>query len=119
VDYRPRFAVQLLEAGPRRLTPAGYPRVHYPDAAVTTEGSDRVLAIELERTVKGRPRLRSILHAYIAARQIKGVRYHATCPETARLLAEEIENLHADSLIELRLSGDDDLQAAVSPDRAA
>jgi len=66
-DYRPRFGVLLLGSGQRPLTPAGYPRVHYPDAVViAVDDSERVLAIELERAAKGRTRLRSILHAYIA-----------------------------------------------------
>jgi hypothetical protein len=116
-DYRPRVGVLLIGSGPRPLTPAGYPRVHYPDAAViAVDDSECVLAIELERAVKGRTRLRSILHAYIAARHIRQVRYYATRPETARLLEEEIDKLRAANLFELHLSRVEDLAA---PDAAA
>jgi len=102
-DYRPRFGVQLGRPGPTPLTPAGYPRVHYPDVAVTADGRRAgMLAIELERVVKGRTRLRSILRAYVAARHVERVRYYAARDETRRLLEGEIRKLRAESLFEFR-----------------
>ena len=59
---RPRFAVSLTGArGQLQLTPAGYPRLHFPDCAVIGAGdeSDRLLAVELERTANGRTRVAS------------------------------------------------------------
>jgi hypothetical protein len=60
-----RFAVQLTGAhGQIQLTPAGHRRLHFPDYAVVeapSQSAERVLAVELERTAKGRTRLRRIL----------------------------------------------------------
>jgi hypothetical protein len=119
--YRPQYGVLLGgAAGPAPLTPAGHPRLHYPDAAIAPAGgSEGALAVELERTVKGRTRLRSILRAYIGARHIAHVRYYAARPETARLLEDEIGRLHAGSLIELRLPADEAIYDASAPDTAA
>jgi len=75
---RPQFAVPMSGArGQMQLTPVGNPRLHFPDCAVLV-GPDRVMAVELERTAKGRARLRRILSAYVSARHIAGVRYY--CP---------------------------------------
>lgn len=58
---QPRFAVALTGGRDQlQLTPVGYPRLHFPDCAVTEPGHEgSSLAIELERTPKGRARLRS------------------------------------------------------------
>jgi hypothetical protein len=76
---RPRFAVRLAGAsGQLELTPARHPRLHFPDCAViggSGEKPDGVLAIELERTPKGRARLRRILRGYVAASHVSLVRY--------------------------------------------
>ncbi|MDQ3588586.1 MAG: hypothetical protein M3375_09600 [Actinomycetota bacterium] len=75
---RPRFAVPVAgRRGQLQLTPVGHPRLHFPDCAVLVEDSGRevgVLAVELERTAKGRARLRRILSGYVGARHIDGVR---------------------------------------------
>jgi hypothetical protein len=95
--------VLLGGAGPAPLTPAGHPRLHYPDVAITPgDASGGTLAVELERTIKGRTRLRSILRAYIAARHIERVRYYATREDTRRLLEDEISRLHAETLFDVR-----------------
>ncbi len=77
---RPRFAVPLTGGRGRLvLTPVGHPRLHFPDCAVTRAGGDEtILAVELERTPKGRARLRAILSGYVAARHIGLVRYYPT-----------------------------------------
>jgi hypothetical protein len=76
-----RFAVQLAVAhGQLQLTPAGHRRLHFPDCTVVGapgESAERVLAVELERTAKGRMRLRRILAGYVGARHIAAVRYYA------------------------------------------
>jgi hypothetical protein len=118
-DYRPRFGVLLPASGSRAMTPAGHPRVHYPDAAVLAGDSGGGLAIELERALKGRTRLRSILRAYVAARHVGRVRYYATRPETARLLQEEIVRLRAEGFIECRASALRGAAVAPAPDAAA
>ncbi len=102
-----QFAVPLSGArGQLQLTPAGFPRLHFPDCAVvgaSGEADDEVLAIELERTAKGRPRLRRILAAYVGARHIAAVRYYVV-DERVRLLVErEVAAQRAHSLIAVRV----------------
>lgn len=98
-DYRPRFAVQLGDGRQLRLTSLSPPRVHFPDAVVV-EQDDRLTAIELERTLKGRARLRRILQAYVAARHIARVRYFTLDPGVGKLVADEVRRLGAESIIE-------------------
>jgi hypothetical protein len=102
---RPRFAVSLTGArGQLQLTPSGYPRLHFPDCAVIGAGAegDRLLAVELERTAKGRARLRRILAGYVAARHIGSIRYYVR-GERVRNLIEDVVTAHrAASLIEVR-----------------
>jgi hypothetical protein len=102
---RPRFAVSLTGArGQLYLTPAGYPRLHFPDCAVIGAGdeSDRLLAVELERTTKGRARLRRIVVGYVAARHIGSVRYYVH-GDRVRNLVEDVVTAHsAAGLIEVR-----------------
>jgi hypothetical protein len=64
---RQRYAAPLTgDRGQMRLTPVGHPRLHFPDCAVRGRGpNDAILAVELERTAKGRTRLRGILSAYV------------------------------------------------------
>lgn len=63
----PRFAVPLARAsGQLELTPAQHLRLHFADCVVigaADESPEGVLAIELERTLKGRARLRRIVRA--------------------------------------------------------
>jgi hypothetical protein len=102
---RPSFAVSLSGArGQLQFTPAGYPRLHFPDCAViSAEGEgDRLLAVELERTAKGRARLRRILAGYVAARHIGGVRYYALGERVRELVESEVAAQRADQLIEVR-----------------
>jgi len=100
---RPRFAVSLTSGrGQLQLTPAGHARLHFPDCAVTgTEEDDPILAIELERTLKGRARLRSILSAYVAAHHVGFVRYYPTSEHVRELVETEVSTLRAKSLIEV------------------
>ena len=98
----PGFAVLLSGArGQLQLTPAGHPRLHFPDCAIALD-ADRVLAVELERTAKGRARLRRILAGYISARHIIEVRYYARGPRVRDLIESEVAARGARSLIEVR-----------------
>jgi hypothetical protein len=99
---RPRFAVPMSGArGQLQLTPVGNPRLHFPDCAVTL-GPDRVLATELERTAKGRARLRRILRGYVSGRHISAVRYYAVSERVRELVGREVAAQRADQLIEVR-----------------
>jgi hypothetical protein len=104
---RQRFAVPLLGThGQLRLTPAGHPRLHFPDCAAvgaSDDAADRVLAVELERTAKGRARLRRILAGYVGARHIGAVRYYALDERVRRLIEREVAAQHAHSLIDVRV----------------
>jgi hypothetical protein len=101
-----RFAVQLTDAhGQLQLTPAGHRRLHFPDCTVVGapgESAERVLAVELERTAKGRTRLRRILAGYIAARHIGAVRYYALGERVRNLVESEVAAQRAHALIDVR-----------------
>lgn len=101
-DSEPRFAVRLQGGhGQLHLTPVGYPRLHVPDCAVVGKRGAGSLVIELERSPKGRTRLRGILAAYVAARHIQGVRYVVTDDAVERLVRGHVQALHAEHLIEV------------------
>lgn len=103
---RPGFAIQLAGAhGQLQLTPVGHPRLHFPDCAVFVENREsegKVMAVELERTAKGRARLRRILAGYVASRHIDAVRYYVTAERVRDLVATEVASLKAQELIEIR-----------------
>lgn len=100
---RPRFAIALAGArGQLQLTPAGHPRLHFPDCAVAAKTAEGVLAVELERTAKGRARLRRILAGYVAARHIRGVRYYTLGTRVSDLVKSEVAARRAHALIEVR-----------------
>src|SRR4029079_11888655 len=91
--------------GQLQLTPAGRQRVHFPDCVVAQgsgEPSTWMLAVELERTAKGRARLRRILAGYVAARHISAVRYYARGDRVRDLVEREVGALRANVLIEVR-----------------
>ncbi|MGH3118619.1 MAG: hypothetical protein ACRDQ2_16200 [Gaiellales bacterium] len=98
--YEPRFAALLGRGGQLRLTPAGSPRVHFPDAVIE-DPIDGISAIELELTAKGRSRVRAILQAYVAARHISRVRYYVCDPRVGELLQGEITRLRAGDVVSL------------------
>jgi hypothetical protein len=101
-----RFAVQLAGAhGQLQLTPAGHRRLHFPDCTVVeapSQTAERVLAVELERTTKGRTRLRRILAGYIAARHTGAVRYYALGDRVRSLVDSEVAAQRAHALIDIR-----------------
>lgn len=103
---RPRFAVGLAGAhGQLQLTPVGHPRLHFPDCTVSVLGPEsdaRMLAVELERTAKGRARLRRILSGYVAARHIAAVRYYAQSARVRDLIESEVASLKARAFVEIR-----------------
>lgn len=101
-----RFAVQLAGAhGQLQLTPAGHRPLHFPDCTVVeapSQTAERVLAVELERTTKGRTRLRRILAGYIAARHTGTVRYYALGDRVRSLVDSEVAAQRAHALIDIR-----------------
>ena len=102
----PRFAIPLAGAyGQLQLTPAGRQRLHFPDCVVAQgcgAPSTWMLAVELERTAKGRARLRRILAGYVAARRISAVRDYARGDRVRDLVGSEVAALRASGLIEVR-----------------
>jgi hypothetical protein len=64
---------------------------------------DTLLAVELERTAKGRGRLRRILAGYIAARHIGAVRYYTVGERVRRLVEREMAAQRADALIDVQV----------------
>lgn len=98
---RPRFAVPLTAGGGQlQLTPVGHPRLHFPDCATSGgEASTGITAVELERSVKGRTRLRQILSAYIGARHVGSVLYYAANERVYRLVSSVVTDLKAEDLV--------------------
>lgn len=103
----PEFGVRLRGGrGQLQLTPVGNPRLHVPDCVVTRGRSGGHVAVELERTAKGRSRLRSILSAYVSARHVQRVRYVVTDDRVECLVRSEVNGLNAHRLVEVvRRSG--------------
>lgn len=99
--YKPRFAVPFGRGQQLSLSPAGAPRVHFPDAVIV-EANECTTAVELELSAKGRARLRGILRAYAAARHVAHVIYYAASPRVFDLLADEVTGLRAERVIEVR-----------------
>jgi hypothetical protein len=101
---RPRFAVRLTGGGGQlQLTPVGHPRLHFPDCAVASvDGKNAILAVELERTAKGRTRLHQILSGYVGAHHVAAVRYYPMGGRVRALVEAEVARLRAERLIELK-----------------
>jgi hypothetical protein len=101
---QPRFAVPLSGAsGQLQLTPAGHARLHFPDCVISSGLAEgHYLAVELEKTAKGRSRLRRILSAYVRARHIHEVRYYTDVDRIRTLLQEEVAHLRASELVKIR-----------------
>lgn len=101
---RPEFAVPLTgRSGQLQLTPVGHPRLHFPDCAVVCgEVGGSMLAVELERTAKGRPRLRQILSAYVAARHVSEVRYVIANIRVLDLVRSEVASARAEGLVTIQ-----------------
>ena len=97
-SYRPRYAVLLGHGRQLQLTPGGSPRVHFPDAVIV-DTNDRAVAIELERTAKGRARLRGILRGYVGARHLAEVRYYTADDRVRSMVCDEVAALRAEPVI--------------------
>jgi hypothetical protein len=99
-----QFAVPLLGGRNQvQLTPVGHQRLHFSDSAARLEHGQRIVAVELERTAKGRSRLRRILAGYVGARHVERVRYVVTNDRVLRLVESEVSRAHAERLVEIQL----------------
>jgi hypothetical protein len=91
--------------------PGGRPAVHRPDLAVISPDG-RVLAAEVELSVKAPRRLAAICRGYARARQLERVYYLAT-PPAARAVSRAVAETRAeDRITVLSLSDTDRLVAA-------
>lgn len=90
---RPQFSPQAIDAG--RISR----RRHLPDLAIL-DGDDRgrPLAIELERTVKHRPRLEDIVRMYCEAPHLAGVRYYVTNNEAEVAVRRAVDSVLVEDL---------------------
>lgn len=113
-NEHPRFGIPVTGGrGQMQLTPAGHTRLHFPDCAVA--GENGIVAIELERTAKGRARLRRVLSGYVAARHVGLVRYYPTNERVRELVQSETVRLRATGLVEI----DEGRVAQAPPSRMA
>jgi hypothetical protein len=79
----------------------GRPRLHYPDLLLRTASGHRV-AIELERTGKGRRRRESILSGYGVDRRIDAVVYLVADPAVGRAVSASARRLGLESLVHVQ-----------------
>jgi len=84
---------------PRYAVPLGDRHLHFPDLIINERRG--LVAIELERTAKRARRLDQILGAYMRARHLAAVRYHATSPALERWLSRAVARTRADALVEV------------------
>lgn len=78
----------------------GHTRLHRPDFALLSAGGGRVIAMEVELTLKTRTRLERILRGYVRNRNVSGVRYYAS-PEIGDAVRRAARAVGADPLLEL------------------
>jgi DNA-binding Lrp family transcriptional regulator len=76
------------------------PHLHRPDFALLGAGDGRVIAIEVELTVKTQTRLERILRGYVRNRNVSGVRYYAS-PEIRDAVRRAAGAVGAERLLEL------------------
>jgi hypothetical protein len=84
--------------------PGGHPASHRPDLALI-DPDDRVLAIEIELSVKAPRRLQQICRAYARARHLARVYYLAT-PSAARAVARAVAETRSEGRITVLPLGD-------------
>lgn len=71
-------------------------RRHLPDFAIPSyDAEGRALAIELERSVKYRHRLRDIIDLYAQSMHLAGVRYYVTSPQAERAVRRAVREATA------------------------
>lgn len=78
----------------------GHGRLHRPDFALVGRDSARVVAVEVELTLKNRTRLERILRGYLRNQNVSMVRYHAAQP-IAEAVTRAARAAGADSMVEL------------------
>lgn len=99
VTEREIRAADAFAAEPRFAVSLGDRRLHFPDLILSEDRG--AVAVELEQTAKRAIRLDRILSAYLRARHLAGVRYHAASPRLASWLRLAIERVHAEDFIEV------------------
>jgi hypothetical protein len=78
----------------------GWRGLHRPDFALVRRGSDEVIAVEVELTLKNRTRLERILRGYLRNQNVAVVRYHAA-PPIADAVQRAARAVGADAILEL------------------
>src|SRR5207302_2420183 len=75
-------------------------RLHRPDFALVGAGDERVIAIEVELTLKTRARLERILRGYLRNRNLATVRYYAPS-QIGEAVQRAARSVGADRMLEL------------------
>jgi hypothetical protein len=85
------------------LGPAGngHSRLHHPDFVLAINGNQRLVAIELELTLKARARLERTLRGYLRNHNVATIRYYAPKP-IADAVRRAAGATGSDSILELR-----------------
>ncbi len=94
----------------------GRPALHRPDLALISP-TGRVLAVEVELSIKAPRRLQAICRGWARARHLDGV-YYLAAPPAARAVQRAIDEVHAQDKITV-LALDDTAALAAAEERAA
>lgn len=78
----------------------GHQGLHRPDFALVRRDGDEIVAIEVELTLKNRPRLERILRGYLRNQNVTKVRYHTSQP-IADAVRRAARAVGADAVLEL------------------
>jgi len=78
----------------------GHKGLHRPDFALVRGDGDKVIAVEVELTLKSRTRLERILRGYLRNQNVAVVRYHAD-PPIAESVRRAARAVGADAMLEL------------------
>lgn len=79
----------------------GQSRLHRPDFVLTSTGSEQLIAIELELTLKTRARLERTLRGYLRNHNVASIRYYAPQP-IADAVRRAARMTGSDSILELQ-----------------
>jgi hypothetical protein len=88
---------ELLASARVGELPGGRPALHRPDLALRSPRG-RLVAVEVELSVKARARLAAICRGWARARHVDGV-YYLACPQAARAVSRAVRETRAEEQI--------------------
>jgi hypothetical protein len=95
---------ELLASARVGELPGGRPALHRPDLALRSPRG-RLVAVEVELSVKARARLATICRGWARARHVDGV-YYLACPQAARAVSRAVRETRAEEQITVLALGE-------------